>query len=51
MQDTHLLSPILTLNLTTLLALTACSELAIQPVQNTPQPTQPALDEITSPFR
>ncbi len=42
MQKTHLLSRILTLTLTTLLALTACGASATQPVQNTPQPpTQP----------
>jgi serpin B len=42
MQKTHLLSRVLTLTLTTLLALTACSAPATQPVQNTPQPpTQP----------
>ena len=42
MQKTHLLSRILTLTLTTLLALTACGAPATQPVQNTPQPpTQP----------
>jgi serpin B len=42
MQKTHLLSRILTLTLTTLLALTACGAQATQPVQNTPQPpTQP----------
>ena len=38
MQKTHLLSRILTLTLTTLLALTACGAPATQPVQNTPQP-------------
>ncbi len=42
MQKTHLLSHILTLTLTTLLALTACGAPATQPVQNTPRPpTQP----------
>ena len=42
MQKTHLLSRILTLTLTTILALTACGAPAAQPVQNTPQPpTQP----------
>jgi len=38
MQKTHLLSRILTLTLTTLLALTACGAPATQPVQNIPQP-------------
>jgi serpin B len=42
MPKTNLMSRIFTLTLTTLLALTACSEPATQPVQNTPQPqTQP----------